>query len=66
MYYIYCMYFVIRFHNWGGNLEYYDEFDFSETAGISDEKKLYYIELYDNLLRGLDERKIENKDMIRR
>jgi hypothetical protein len=38
MYYIYCMYFVIRFHNWGGNLEYYDEFDFSETAGISDEK----------------------------
>ena len=49
------MYFVIRFHNWGGML----------NTMASVDKKLEYIELYDNLLNQLDESNIDNKDMIR-
>ena len=49
----------------GGDVEYYEKFSFSETEVVSADIKLKYIELYDNLLSQLGERKIENKDMIR-
>ena len=38
-YWQYCMYFLIRYENWGGNLDYYMYFDIEDTSGIDEHKK---------------------------